>query len=475
MEGNIKKVSDVLWEIPKTGKMLVPARIFASEKLFEKIKEDRTLVQATNLAQLKGIQKAALVMPDAHEGYGFPIGGVAAFNLDEGVISPGGVGYDINCGVSLLKTDFTLKDILEKRRELLSQLMRDIPAGVGKGGILKLSKEELMEVLEKGAEWAVNNNYGTKDDLDKIEENGRMKDADPELASEKALKRGKSQLGTLGSGNHFLEIQKVDEIYDEETAKAFGITKKDQIVMMVHTGSRGYGHQVASDYINKMEDKYGFEHLPDRELINAPIQSELGQQYYKAMCTAVNFGFVNRQMIMHWVRGVFDKVMGKGHHVDLVYSLCHNIAKFEKHKVDNETRKLCVHRKGATRSFGPGRDEIPDIYRKMGQPVLIPGSMGTSSYLCVGTKDAEEISFGSSAHGAGRVHSRSWALKNYRGEQVKKDLQNRNIEVMASSWKGLAEECDAVYKNIDEVINVSHNAKLIKKVARLIPLAVVKG
>jgi len=468
-----KKVNDYLWEVPKQGKMLVPARVFASDVLIEQIKGDRTLLQAMNVACLKGILKASLVMPDAHEGYGFPIGGVAAFDLEEGIISPGGVGYDINCGVRLLKTNFSVDDIMGKRKDLLPQLLREIPAGVGKGGQLKLSKDDLMEVISKGAQWAVDQNYGTKRDLRHMEEYGVMEEADPHMVSQRALERGKSQLGTLGSGNHFLEIQKVEEIYDEKVAKVFGI-EKGQVTIMIHTGSRGFGHQVATDYIKKMESKYGHAHLPDRELINAPIQSELGQQYYKAMSCAINFAFVNRQMIMHWVREVFKRVMGDSD-IDLIYGICHNLAKIEKHKIDGETRKVCIHRKGATRAFGPGREEIPEVFRDVGQPVLIPGSMGTASYLCVGTREAEEISFASTAHGAGRAHSRSWALKHFRGDQIKKEMQRKNIEVLSTTTRGLVEEWDPAYKDIHQVVEVSHNAKLARKVAKLVPLGVVKG
>ena len=406
---------------------------------------------------------------------GFPIGGVAAFDMDEGIISPGGVGYDINCGVRLLRTDFTADQIEKQRKELLDQLARDVPAGVGRGGITKLSKSELLEVLNTGAEWALKNGYGKKEDLQRTEETGHMKGADPSKCSTRALARGLPQLGTLGAGNHFLEIQKVDQIYDPEIAKAFGIEKEGQVTVMIHCGSRGFGHQVASDYIRLMEDKFGHEHLPDRELINAPINSEMGQQYYKAMCAATNFAFANRQMIAHWTRSVFKKIMGTSDGMDMVYDVCHNIAKFEMHEVDGKNRKLCIHRKGATRSFGPGRIEIPEVYRKVGQPVLIPGSMGTASYLLVGTKDAEKISWGSTAHGAGRVMSRSAALKQFRGEAIKKTLEQKDITIKAGSWKGLAEEGPASYKDIDEVVRVSDELGLAKKIVRLIPIGVMKG
>ena len=471
----LKKVNEYTWEIPKTGGMRVPAIIYASEALIAKIKEDRTLMQASNVAHLAGIQKASYVMPDAHEGYGFPIGGVAAFDMDEGVISPGGVGYDINCGVRLLRTDWTADEVDKKRQELLELFFKEVPAGVGKGGITSMSKEELLEILKNGSEWALKNGYGSKEDLQRTEENGKMKGAEPNACSKRALARGLPQLGTLGAGNHFLEIQKVDKIYDEKIAKTFGIEKEGQITLMIHCGSRGLGHQVASDYIKLMEDKYGYSNLPDRELVNAPINSDLGQQYYQAMCAGINYAFCNRQMITHWVRDVFKKVMGSSDGMKMVYDVCHNLAKFEKHDIDGKMTKVCVHRKGATRSFGPGREEIPEVYRKIGQPVLIPGSMGTASYLLVGTKTAEKISWGSTAHGAGRVASRSYALRNFRGDEVKKNMEEMGIKVKAGSLKGLAEECHKVYKDIDEVARVSTELGIGNKVARLIPCGVMKG
>lgn len=469
----LKKINEFTWQVNKEGAMKVPAVVYASEKLLEKIKQDKTLEQVKNVACLKGIQKASYAMPDAHQGYGFSIGGVAAFDMEEGVISPGGVGYDINCGVRLLRTELKVDSVLSKRKQLLGEIYKEVPAGVGKKGITKLTKDVLIEVLSKGAKWAVDNGYGLKEDLERTEEYGNMK-ADASAVSEKALQRGMPQLGTLGAGNHFLEMQKVDQIFDKEIAKSFGIDKEGQITVMIHCGSRGLGHQVASDYIRKMEDKYGIANLPDRELINAPIQSELGQEYYSAMCAAVNFAFVNRQMITHWTRNVFERVFGTKEGMDQIYDVCHNLAKFEKHEIDNETRKVCVHRKGATRSFGPGREEIPEVYRQIGQPVIIPGSMGTASYLLVGTKKAEEISFGSTAHGAGRVGSRSQALRTLRGEQVARDLAAKGIEVKGP-WKGLAEEAPQMYKDIDEVVRVSHKLGIGKLVARVVPLCVLKG
>lgn len=406
---------------------------------------------------------------------GFPIGGVAAFDMNDGIISPGGVGYDINCGVRLLRTDFNVEDIAKKKKDLLEEFYKEVPAGVGKKGITRISKEVLAEVVEKGTAWALKEGYGHKIDAERTEENGCMKGASFSAISDLAIKRGAPQLGTLGAGNHFLEIQKVDKIFNAEIAKKFGITHEGQITVMIHCGSRGLGHQVASDYIKLMEQKYGFADLPDRELINAPIQSELGQQYIKAMAASMNFAFVNRQMIAHWVRDVFKKVIGTDDGMEQVYDVCHNIAKIEKHKIDGADKNVCVHRKGATRSFGPGREEIPEIYRSVGQPVIIPGSMGTASYLLVGTKKAEEISWGSTAHGAGRVASRHGALQHIRGEDVKKELEAKGIDVKAVSWKTLAEEAPEVYKDIDEVVHVSNAVGIGNLVVRLVPLGVMKG
>ncbi len=471
----LKKISENEWEIPKTGGMKVPARIFASEKLIEKIKSDRTLMQAANVAHLQGIQKFSYVMPDAHEGYGFPIGGVAAIDTEDGVISPGGIGYDINCGVRLLRTNWTAEEIVPKLKELLNELFNQVPSGVGRGGQTKLSKDEMLELLAKGSRWSLERGYGLKADLDATEEYGYLKQAEPSFVSESAISRGRPQLGTLGAGNHFLEVQKVEEIYDEKTAKAFGIEKPGQVTVMVHCGSRGFGHQVASDYIQLMEKKYGFSNLPDRELVNAPFNSELGQRYFKAMCAGMNYAFANRQMIVHWMRSSFKKIMGSDEGMKQVYDVCHNIAKVERHKIDGEDKEVCVHRKGATRSFGPGREEVNEMYKKTGQPIFIPGSMATASYVLVGTKTAEEESFGSTAHGAGRAMSRAEAIHTFRGEAVAHEMEKKSILVKAASWKGIAEEAAPAYKDINEVVKVSNDAGLGKAVARLVPLGVVKG
>lgn len=473
----IKKIKENIWEIPKSGNMQVPAKIYASDKLMEHIKQDKTIDQARNVACLKGILLHSLAMPDAHQGYGFPIGGVAAFDLKEGIISPGGVGYDINCGIRALTTNLTEKDIKGKEDQLLNILFSNVPAGLGSKGRIRLDKSQLLEVIENGAKWAVKEGYGTKRDIDHTEEYGHLK-ADHEAISAEAMKRGIPQAGSLGSGNHFLEFQKVEEIYDEKTAKAFGINSAGQVTIMIHCGSRGLGHQVASDYIRLMEKEYGFNNLPDRELINAPIQSEMGQKYLRAMNGAANFAWANRQMIMHWVRESFAKIFSstpEDLEMNLVYDVAHNIAKIEDHEIEGKTKEVCVHRKGATRSFGPGRKELPEVYQKTGQPVIIPGSMGTASYILVGTKTAEDISFGSTAHGAGRVMSRFAALKQFKGEKLRDDLRRKGIYVKSETWNGLAEEAPEVYKDIDEVVRVSHDLGIGNLVAKMRPLGVIKG
>jgi tRNA-splicing ligase RtcB len=472
---DLRRIDDNTWEIPAQGGMRVPAVIYASARLLENIRRDQTLAQARNVACLPGIQSRSYVMPDAHQGYGFPIGGVAAFDLDEGIISPGGVGYDINCGVRLLRTDFQEAAVTPRRKELLAEIFREVPAGMGKGGVTKLSRTVLKDVLVRGAAWAVENGYGRPEDLERTEESGRMKDASAEDVSERALDRGIPQLGTLGAGNHFLEIQKVQEIYDPGAAGTFGIAAAGQVLVMVHCGSRGLGHQVATDYIESMAGAYGVSGLPDRELVNAPFRSAEGQRYYRAMCAAVNYAFANRQLIAHWVREVFARVMGGSAGMDQVYDVCHNVAKVEEHIVSGRSERLVVHRKGATRSFGPGRPEVPAVYRETGQPVIIPGSMGTSSFLLAGTSEAEALSFGSTAHGAGRIMSRHEALRRFRGEKIRDDLAKRGIELKSTSWKGVAEEAAEAYKDVDEVVRVSSEVGLGRLVAKLAPIGVMKG
>jgi len=468
----LKKISELEWEIPKEGKMLVPGRIFASEKLLEKIKRDKTLTQAMNMASLKGVLSPVVVCPDAHEGYGACIGGVSAMDLDKGVVSPGEIGYDVNCSVRLLKTNLNAKDLKGKEKEVLHSLFRMIPSGVGRGSKFNIPRKELDEVLIGGVQWAVKKGYGVKEDYEHTEESGKLPNANPKDVSDRAKSRGIGQLGTLGAGNHFLEIQVVDKIFDEKIARVFGL-KKGQITIMVHCGSRGLGHQVASDYIKSMEEKYGSPEQ-DRELVNAPIKSELGKKYLSAMACAANFALANKQLITHWVREDLKKYFPKIK-IDVVYDVCHNIAKFEKHKVDGKEREVLVMRKGATRSFGPGRKELPKDYLKTGQPVLIPGSMGTASYVLVGTKKAEEISWGSTAHGAGRVMSRGEAMRNRTGEQVQKELASKGILVESGSIKSLAEEAPEAYKDVDEVVRVSHELGIGKLVAKLKPMGVVKG
>ena len=469
---HLRQVSDVEWEIPMSGDMKVPARIFASSKLLDGMKKDKCLQQARNMAVLDGVVHHVVALSDAHQGYGFPIGGVAAFGMDGGIISPGGVGYDINCGVRLLATDIPVAEFMKHRSQALHELTRSVPSGVGRGG-KEYSRQEVLDVLRLGAEWAVGKGMGTNADLERTEEGGRMDNADPREVSSRALDRGLPQLGTLGAGNHFIEIQRVEKILDEAVAQRFGLVA-DNVAVMIHCGSRGLGHQVASDYIRLMEEKCGFKHLPDRELVNAPIGSELGTKYLKAMNCAVNFAFCNRQMIMQRVRDVIGRFHGSAR-MSLVYDVCHNVAKIEEHEVEGRRMTLCVHRKGATRSFGAGRKEIPEAYRDIGQPVIIPGSMGTASYVLVGTKRAEAISFGSTAHGAGRVESRTQARHGISTEQVLARLKAEGVEISAASRKGIVEESPDSYKDVDEVVRVSHAAGLGSLVARLRPLAVMKG
>jgi len=480
----LREVEPNIWQLDKDfdERMNVPARLFTSKK-FMNVLENGAVAQAANVACLPGIQKFSLAMPDMHFGYGFPIGGVAAFDINEGIISPGGIGYDINCGVCLLRTDLTHNDVKGKINDLLNIMYKNVPAGVGsKGRIERLSEAKMHDVLSGGAKWAVENGYGWDDDLKRLEENGEMKTAVPDYAlNEKTYKRGAPQLGSLGAGNHFLEVQRVDEIYNERTAEAFGITGRGQVVVMIHTGSRGFGHQVATDYLRRMEKLLGPEgiaKLPDRELIYAPFQSDIGQEYFGAMSAAANYGFANRQMITHWVRESFSRIFAQSPEdmgMNLVYGLCHNIGKVEKHIIDGKMKKVIIHRKGATRSLPAGHENTPDVYKDIGQPVLIPGSMGTASYLLVGTKEALEKSFGSTAHGAGRAMSRVKARKSYRGEQIKSELENEGISLKSMSWNGVAEEAPGAYKDVDEVVRISDDSGIGRLVAKLKPVGVIKG
>ncbi len=473
----IKKVKENVYEIPKTGKMNVPVKIYASDKLIKYIKQDKTLPQIKNVAHLPGILKESIAVADAHQGYGFPIGGVAAFDLDKGVISPGGVGFDINCSVRLLRTNLTKEDIIKNQKEIADQISRKIPSGLGRGSQFQINKKEFKEMLEKGVPYMVKKGYGSEEDYQHMEEEGCIKGADSSKVSKRAIKRGLGQLGTLGSGNHFLDIHYVEDIFDKETAKAFGL-KKGQVTIMIHCGSRGLGHQVASDYIKAMEKEYGFKDLPDRQLINAPIKSKLGKEYYKAMACAANFAFANKQIITHWVREEMAHLFSekKDLKIDVVYDVCHNIAKFEKFDINGKMKEVCVHRKGATRSFGKGRIEVPKAYRDVGQPVLIPGSMATPSYVLVGTKKSEKLTWGSSVHGAGRIKSRRKAMKEMTGKEVKKMLKKEGIELRASGgWKSISQEGPYAYKDINEVVRVVDDLGISKKVAKLKPLIVCIG
>jgi len=465
--------SNFVHELPIESGMNVSVFVFASSELFLAMQKDKTLEQIKNIAKLPGLVGAVYAMPDAHQGYGFPIGGVAAFDLEKGIISPGGVGYDINCGVRLLVSDISLKEFMLKRKEIMNSLGKNIPSGVGTKSKLSLTNKEIEIVLRDGVKWAVEKGFATKDDLNHIEDNGCIDGADASKVSQKARGRGLNQAGSLGAGNHFLEVQVVEKIFNEKLAKFYGI-KKDTICVLIHSGSRGLGHQVASDYIKKMEDKYGFDKLPDRELACAPIKSELGKDYLAAMACAANFGFVNRQLLTFRLREIFTVFFPKKE-LKLVYDVAHNIAKIEEHFINGKKQRVCVHRKGATRSFGPGRKEIPADYRKVGQPIFIPGSMGTYSYVLCGTSEAEKLTFASTAHGAGRLLSRSFASKNITAEHLKKELDEHDVILEAGSLKGAVEEAPEAYKDVNEVVRVSHELGIGKIVARLKPLGVVKG
>lgn len=476
---DIHKLEDYLWEVPKTFRsdMRVPARVLASENLIDDIIEDRSLNQLVNVATLHGIQKASLVMPDVHEGYGFPIGGVAATQYPEGVISPGGIGYDINCGVRLLVSKLQYSTIKNNLEELSKEMYAQIPSGMGKGGHIILSAKDMKNVLTKGAEWAVSKGYGEKEDLEYMESHGRLPYAHPDLVSEFAKKRGRDQLGTIGSGNHFVEVDYVEKIYDENAANVFNL-KKGQVVVLIHTGSRGLGHQVATDYIRIMMDamsKYQIK-VPDRELACVPFNSTEGQQYFKAMCAAANYAWCNREIISWEARKAWKNCFGKkGGELKLLYDVAHNIAKIEDHIIDNAKQKVIVHRKGATRAFGSGFEELPKAYRSVGQPVIIPGSMGTCSYVLVGTNRSKELTFGSCCHGAGRRLSRRAAKQQVNAPVLKEQLKEQGIYIEAGSFKGIAEEAPIAYKDVNLVVDIIQSSGIAKKVAQLRPIAVVKG
>lgn len=475
----LNRLEDYLWEIPQSYRkdMLVPARIFALEQMLGELTKDKSLEQLVNVATLPGIVKASIVMPDVHEGYGFPIGGVAATRHPDGAISPGGIGYDINCGVRLLVSSLHYAGVKGRMEELARALYAEVPSGVGKPGRLKLPLEEIDEVLIKGAGWAVEKGMGSAEDLPRIESYGRLAEADPACVPERAKQRGHDQLGTIGSGNHFVEVDRVDRVFHPEAAEAYDL-EPDRLVILIHTGSRGLGHQVATDYIRLMMSampKYGIE-LPDLELACVPFDSPEGQDYFKAMCAAANFAWCNREVISWQVRQAWKSVFGKkGGELKLLYDVAHNIAKLEDYVLNGQTQKLIVHRKGATRAFGPGFSELPPELRSVGQPVLIPGSMGTKSYVLAGTHESSVLSFGSSCHGAGRRLSRRAAKKAVDAPALKMKLKEKGIFVEAGSLGGIAEEAPIAYKDVSLVVETVHQAGIALKVAQLRPLCVVKG
>jgi tRNA-splicing ligase RtcB len=478
----IEKLNEFEFKInvDDSKKMNVPVTIYADDNLILKMSEDRTLDQAVNVSTLPGVRKHVVVLPDGHEGYGFPVGGVAATDMEEGVISPGGVGYDINCGVRLLRSNLNVNQVKPHLKDLVNELFNSIPSGVGSEGTIKLTRSELDELLIEGVDWAIEHGYGYKQDSEVCEEKGRMIGADPESVSDMARKRGSSQLGSLGSGNHFLEIQQIQEIFDENAANVMGL-EKGKITVLIHCGSRGFGHQVCSDYLRYSEKslkKYNIE-LIDRELACIPNNSIEGENYRKAMYSALNFAWSNRQIITHFTRKTFEKIFSSsetGLDMKLVYDVAHNIAKVERHKVDGEgMRDLVVHRKGATRAFPAGMEQVPEKYRQIGQPVIIPGSMGTASWILVGNKKSLDLSFGSTAHGAGRTMSRGAAKRSSTVEKVKAELDSKGIYIKALTKNGIVEETPLAYKDVDSVVNVSDKLGIATKVAKLVPIGVIKG
>jgi tRNA-splicing ligase RtcB len=480
MTVKVEKIDECRWRLPREGAMRTEGLVFASRRMMADLQKGQALEQVRNVAMLPGIVGPSLAMPDIHWGYGFPIGGVAAFDAEEGIISPGGVGYDINCGVRLLRSDLSVTDLRAFLQPLADALFRNVPSGVGSHRRdLKLSLAEEKKVLQQGARWVVQHGMGSPTDLDHIEAGGCLDGADPELISDRALERGRDQLGTLGSGNHFIEVQQVEEISDPAAADVLGLFP-GQVTVTIHTGSRGLGYQVCDDYIRVMlraAAKYGIS-LPDRQLCCAPLNSPEGRQYLAAMACAANFAFANRQLITAWVRESFEKVLGESAdklRLSVIYDVCHNIAKWENHEVAGRRRRLCVHRKGATRAFPPGHPEVPECYRAIGQPVLIPGDMGRCSYVLVGTAAAFSETFGSTCHGAGRVLSRHAAKKAARGRNIAAELADRGIILRAAGRDTVAEEIPEAYKDVTEVVGVVQQAGIGRIVARLRPLAVVKG
>jgi len=480
--GKLVKIDNFRWEIPKTYKpgMRVPGLVFADEAMITSIQEDQSLEQVANVAFLPGIVGKSLAMPDIHWGYGFPIGGVAATRVNDGVVSPGGVGFDINCGVRLLRTSLTERDVRPKIERLLANLFTNVPSGLGSEGKIRLKGNQIDSLLRDGAAWAVGEGYGMPQDLDFIEERGALEGADPDMVSPRAKTRGAPQSGTLGSGNHFLEIQVVDEIFDPTTARAFGIGEKGQVLVMIHTGSRGLGHQVCTDYLKTMNSaakRYGIE-LPDRQLACAPVSSPEGRSYLAAMACAANYAWANRQCITHWTResfaGVFD-MSPRDLDMAIIYDVAHNIAKIERHTVDGKAQSVCVHRKGATRAFPAGHPDVPAAYSRVGHPVLIPGDMGRYSYIAVGTERAMEETFGSTCHGAGRLKSRSAAKKSLRGADVARDLASKGIAVQTGNITSLAEEAPAAYKDVAGIVRITEDAGISPRVVRVRPIGVIKG
>ncbi len=473
------KIDNYRWEVPKTGSMRVSGIIYSSDSLIKNIKKDDAFKQVANVATLPGIIKSSFAMPDIHWGYGFPIGGVAAFDWENGIISPGGVGYDINCGVRLATTSLEEKEIRYRLEGLANALYRNIPSGVGSTGSIRLSTKDEKKVLRQGSLWAINQGMGEDADIEHTEDSGCMKNADPDTVSDRALERGKKQLGTLGAGNHFVEVGVVETVYDNETAAHYGIFE-GQVTVMIHSGSRGLGYQVCDDYLAFMTrhvKKLGFE-LPDKQLSYAMIQSKEGRQYYNAMACAANYAWANRQVLMHRTRSIFLKELGispRDLNMNLVYDVCHNIAKKETHVIDGREKAVCVHRKGATRSFAPGHKAICESYRDVGQPVIIPGDMGTCSYILSGTQKAMEETFGSTCHGAGRVLSRKAAKKASKGRSIHRELEDKGILVRWTGRSTLAEEMPDAYKDVSQVVDVVHGAGISKKVAKLRPIVVVKG
>jgi tRNA-splicing ligase RtcB len=478
---NFVRVAEFIWEIPATYRddMRVPARLYADEELLNAALTDNSIVQLVNTSTLPGIIQHAIAMPDIHQGYGFPIGGVVATRLPHGVISPGGVGYDINCGVRLLASQATVEEIRPFLEEIASALYANCPSGVGAKGPLRLTNTELDEVLHEGARWMLGKGYAYKQDLDHTEEFGRILGADAAYVSEHAHERGRGQLGTLGAGNHFIEVDRIAEVYDRAIAARLNIYQ-DNVAVQIHCGSRGLGHQVCEDYVSRFQKTvhdYGIT-LPDRELVCVPFDSEEGQEYFRAMACAANFAFANRQLLAHLIRQSFEQVLAgriKDFNLHQVYDIAHNMAKIEEHQIEGHHLRLCVHRKGATRAFGPGSAVLPDDLRDIGQPVLIPGSMGTASYVLTGTTGAMQETFGSTCHGAGRVMSRAKAKKVVRGTDLRQQLKSRGIVVRAGSMSGLAEEAPTAYKDVSRVVEVVHKAGIAKKIARLEPIAVIKG